>query len=238
MSQSHIPAVITSSENNPPLGKTPDNPSWCKLLTSPKPKRQNDLPHHEDILQSDTVDILYSLEDSPYGTAVIASKADEICMLAFADSETELESAINRLRRMFPHRELVEASTDSHQKAATCLRGEAAEITRNDLPFRLNLKGTPFQMAVWKALLEIPCGSRSTYSDIAREIGRPKAVRAVGSAIGRNPVAYFIPCHRVVRSDGALGGYHWGVERKRMMLEWESSLQPQQPHQQAEMHFR
>src|SRR5690625_3916114 len=199
MSQSHIPAVITSSENNPPLGKTPDNPSWCKLLTSPKPKRQNDLPHHEDDLQSDMADILYSLEDSPYGTAVIASKADEICLLAFADSETELESAINRLRRMFPDRKLVEASADSHQKAATCLRGEAAEITRNGLPLRLNLKGTPFQMAVWKVLLEIPCGSRSTYSDIAREIGRPRARGVVRSAISSKQADYFRRCRRVVR---------------------------------------
>src|SRR5690625_7898968 len=87
-------------------------------------------------------------------------------------------------------------------------------------------------------MLQVQCVLRPTYSVIAREIGRPKAVRAAGSASGRNPVAYFIPCQRGVRSDGARGGYHWGVERKRMMLEWESSLQPQQPHQQAEMHFR
>ena len=87
----------------------------------------------------------------------------------------------------------------------------------------LHLHGTDFQIQVWKALLEIPFGKTSTYSDIAIAIKNPQALRAVGTAIGRNPVAVIIPCHRVLRSDGGIGGYYWGIEKKKMLLEWEQS---------------
>lgn len=84
-----------------------------------------------------------------------------------------------------------------------------------------NLAGTPFQRQVWTRLLAIPPGAVTTYQELANDIGRPKAVRAVANAVGANPVAWLIPCHRVIRSDGGLGGYRWGVERKRAMLDWE-----------------
>ncbi len=86
---------------------------------------------------------------------------------------------------------------------------------------QLSLTGTPFQRQVWQQLLSIPVGTLTTYQKIAEAVGRPTAVRAVANAIGANPVAWLIPCHRVVRSDGQLGGYRWGVERKRAMLDWE-----------------
>lgn len=89
-------------------------------------------------------------------------------------------------------------------------------------PRHLRVEGTPFQCEVWQALLDIPFGAVVTYSDIAQAIGRPKAVRAVASAIGANPIAWLIPCHRVVRSDGGLGGYRWGIDCKQAMLDWEA----------------
>ena len=88
----------------------------------------------------------------------------------------------------------------------------------------LHLYGTDFQIEVWKALLEIPFGKTSTYSDIAKAINNPRALRAVGTAIGRNPVAILVPCHRVLRSDGGIGGYYWGIEKKKILLEWESDM--------------
>ncbi len=88
---------------------------------------------------------------------------------------------------------------------------------------RRDLIGAPFQIKVWEALLAVPQGQVTTYSEIAERIGQPKAVRAVGTAVGRNPIAWLIPCHRVLRRDGALGGYHWGLPLKRAMLAWESA---------------
>lgn len=91
-----------------------------------------------------------------------------------------------------------------------------------DVPF--SLKGTPFQIKVWKALLEIPRGQTRSYADIARAVGSPRAVRAVGTACGKNKIAFLVPCHRVVASNGKLGGYRWGLERKQMMLTWEAAI--------------
>ncbi|MDP5362364.1 MAG: methylated-DNA--[protein]-cysteine S-methyltransferase, partial [Paracoccaceae bacterium] len=88
---------------------------------------------------------------------------------------------------------------------------------------QLHMIGAPFQLQVWEALLNIPSGHVTTYSEIACSIGRPKAVRAVGTAVGRNPVSWLIPCHRALRKSGALGGYHWGLPVKRAMLAWESA---------------
>jgi O-6-methylguanine DNA methyltransferase len=90
--------------------------------------------------------------------------------------------------------------------------------------FRVAVTGTPFQVEVWQALLRIPYGGRVSYAELAAMVGRPDSVRAVGTAVSRNPVAYLIPCHRVVRTSGGMGGFMWGVERKRAMLTWEASL--------------
>ncbi|MBQ0713251.1 MAG: methylated-DNA--[protein]-cysteine S-methyltransferase [Porticoccus sp.] len=114
--------------------------------------------------------------------------------------------------------------------AVECHRGDASaeEITRElfqrecKKPLALQPTGTSFQCEVWQALLKIPSGTVTTYSDIAHAIGRPKSVRAVANAVGANPIAWLIPCHRVIRRDGSLGGYRWGISRKQEMLDWEN----------------
>ena len=108
--------------------------------------------------------------------------------------------------------------TDEYQRKALAALS-ADEENVETVP--LHLKGTEFQLRVWKELLNIPFGETTTYKDIAAALQTPKAFRAVGSAIGENPVSVLIPCHRVLRTDGALGGYHWGLERKVRLLEWE-----------------
>ncbi|WP_338438811.1 MGMT family protein [Synechococcus elongatus] len=90
--------------------------------------------------------------------------------------------------------------------------------------FRLHVYGTAFQQKVWRSLLQIPRGSRTTYRDLATAIGKPSAARAVGNAVGKNPIAYLIPCHRVVRQSGELGGYRWGCDRKQQLLAWEAQI--------------
>ena len=95
---------------------------------------------------------------------------------------------------------------------------------KNNLPISLYVRGTPFQLSVWQALLTIPTAVTQTYTEIAQRIGKPKAVRAVGSAIGANPIAYCIPCHRVIRQNGELGGYRWGIACKRNMLHHEQGI--------------
>ena len=91
-----------------------------------------------------------------------------------------------------------------------------------DQPLRLVFIGSDFEIEVWQALLKIPLGQATTYSDLARHIGRPKAARAVGAAVGRNPISFVVPCHRVLGKSGALTGYHWGITRKQAMLGWEA----------------
>lgn len=114
----------------------------------------------------------------------------------------------------------MEQKTDLHQQ-------EALKMFRDDWSdldkIKLHLKGTPFQIKVWNALLQIPMGSLKSYLDIAHEIGDSKASRAVGTAIGNNPIAYIIPCHRVITSSGNLGGYHWGIDRKSAIIGWEAA---------------
>ena len=130
--------------------------------------------------------------------------------LIFADSK---EAAIAYLHRKFPNRIFIE---DAEQVS---MLGNKVFISKEHI--QLCPEGTPFQESVWKALLEIPKGETRTYAQIADAIGSPKAVRAVGTAIGANPIAYLIPCHRVVRADGGLGGYRWGLAIKQKMLQTE-----------------
>jgi AraC family transcriptional regulator of adaptative response/methylated-DNA-[protein]-cysteine methyltransferase len=107
------------------------------------------------------------------------------------------------------------------QKHDATTKKYAERIFISKKPVVIIMKGTDFQKKVWDALREIPWGTTLTYADIAEAVGKPKAVRAVGTACGKNSIAFLIPCHRVVTSDGKLGGYRWGIERKKKMLEWE-----------------
>lgn len=162
--------------------------------------------------------INYSFAESVFGSLLIASTSKGICYMAFL--ETDRDQAIQDLTAKFPNA-FFHPGTDHFQQ-------NALSIFRNnkDKPdkIRLHLKGTDFQLKVWESLLNIPTGALSTYSDIARHIGYEKASRAVGTAIGSNPVAFLIPCHRVIRSTGIFGGYMWGPIRKKAIIGWEQAL--------------
>lgn len=157
----------------------------------------------------------YSFAESPFGNLIVASTHKGICHMAFNDVEAE---AFTDLQRKFPNA--------SFQQKLDLMQQNALFIFQNDwskLPeIKLHLKGTDFQLKVWETLLKVPMGKLSTYSHIAKHVGNPNASRAVGTAIGNNPVAFLIPCHRVIQSTGQVGGYRWGSTRKTAMIGWES----------------
>ena len=153
--------------------------------------------------------------DSPFGAAIVMATDKGICGIGFADEGGE-DAARADLCARWP------AATYVEDAAAIRPLAEAA-FGVADGGARLHLIGAPFQIKVWEALLAIPSGQVTTYSQIAGAVGSPRAVRAVGTAVGRNPVSWVIPCHRALRKSGALGGYHWGLGRKRAMLAWESA---------------
>ena len=160
--------------------------------------------------------INYSLAESPFGNMIVASTEKGICHMAFADDE---EKALNDLKSKFPNASV-------HRKL-DMLQQNALFIFQNDSSkhhqIKLHLKGTDFQLKVWEALLKIPMGQLSTYGNIAHKIEKPNASRAVGTAIGSNPVAFLIPCHRVIQSTGIIGGYKWGNTRKMAIIGWEGT---------------
>ncbi|MEO1677669.1 MAG: bifunctional helix-turn-helix domain-containing protein/methylated-DNA--[protein]-cysteine S-methyltransferase [Pseudomonadota bacterium] len=153
--------------------------------------------------------------DSPFGLALVMGTEKGICGIAFA-AETGPEPALADMRARWPKADFVEDPTGLSPWTDAAFGGQGGEA-------RLHLMGAPFQIKVWEALISIPSGHVTTYSEIARVIGHPKAVRAVGTAVGRNPVSWLIPCHRALRKSGGLGGYHWGLPIKRAMLAWESA---------------
>ena len=159
--------------------------------------------------------IYYSHAETLFGNILIASTEKGICHISFVQEASDLSDLTNR----FPAA-IMEQKTDLHQQ-------EALKMFRddwNDLDkIKLHLKGTPFQIKVWNALLQIPMGSLKSYLEIANEMGDPKASRAVGTSVGNNPIAYIIPCHRVITSSGNLGGYHWGIDRKSAIIGWEAA---------------
>jgi AraC family transcriptional regulator of adaptative response/methylated-DNA-[protein]-cysteine methyltransferase len=152
---------------------------------------------------------------TPYslGSMLVAASDAGICAITFGDDAQEL---LEHLQKKFPTSELIDGGK-ALEKLAKNVLAFVEEPTR-EFSVPLDLRGTAFQQSVWKALKKIPVGTTATYADIARTIGHPKAVRAVAQACGANPVAVAIPCHRVVRSDGSLSGYRWGVERKAELL--------------------
>ncbi|MDE4132659.1 bifunctional helix-turn-helix domain-containing protein/methylated-DNA--[protein]-cysteine S-methyltransferase [Phaeobacter sp. QD34_3] len=152
--------------------------------------------------------------DSPFGLALVMGTEKGICGLAFA-AEVGAEPTMADMRARWPSATFVEDPMGLRPLAEAIFsqRGEAA----------LHMIGAPLQIKVWEALLRIPSGHVTTYSELARAIGSPRAVRAVGTAVGKNPVSWLIPCHRALRKSGALGGYHWGTGVKRAMLAFESA---------------
>ncbi len=152
--------------------------------------------------------------DSPFGPALVMGTDRGLCGLAFA-AETGADAAMADMRARWPKAEFVEdpGALAPDVTAAFAQKGET----------HLHLIGAPFQIKVWEALLAVPSGHVTSYSEIAAAVGNPKAVRAVGTAVGRNPVSWLIPCHRALRKSGELGGYHWGLPVKRALLAWEAA---------------
>ena len=159
------------------------------------------------------LDVRYGWHDSPFGDCLIAATDRGVCGLAFDGAGDRVETLAD-LATSFGAADLVEddAATRAHAQAA---------FGGGDL--HLVLRGTPFQLKVWEALLRIPPGAVVTYSDLARRIGRPEAARAVAGAVGRNPVSWVVPCHRVIRDGGFISGYRWEPRTKRAILAWEAA---------------
>jgi len=153
--------------------------------------------------------------DSPFGPALVMGTDKGICGIGFSSESGEAE-AMADLRGRWPKAAFAE-NTERLRPWVEAAFGARNETTP------LHLIGAPFQIKVWEALLAIPSGHVTTYSDIAGAIGHPKAVRAVGTAVGRNPISLLIPCHRALRKSGGLGGYHWGLPVKRAILAYESA---------------
>lgn len=162
--------------------------------------------------------ITYGIHDSPFGSALIATTARGVCGLHFLEQGTDAE-ARRRLESDWPH---ATWTAEPRATRAIAVRIFDPIASRAARPLGLLVRGTNFQLQVWRALLRIPFGSVLSYGDVAGSIGQPLASRAVGSAISANPVAYLIPCHRVIRQTGMLSRYRWGQSRKAAMLAWEA----------------
>ncbi len=160
--------------------------------------------------------INYSFAESPFGNILVASTLKGICYMAFVDDE---QQALNVLQRNFPNAGYKQMVDLIQQNALYIFSHDWSKIDQ----IKLHLKGTSFQLKVWETLLKIPIGHLTTYGNIAKQIKVPGGSRAVGSAIGSNPVAFLIPCHRVIQSGGTLGGYMWGTTRKTAMIGWEAA---------------
>lgn len=165
------------------------------------------------------LDIAYGFHDSPFGRALIAFTQRGICELRFVEGTAERD-AHNLLSEEWSAARI---SPDPMTARALGTRIFDPFLEPPDKPLALLVRGTNFQMQVWRALLEVPTGALATYGGIAARIGHPRAARAVGAAVGANPIAYLIPCHRVIRESGHLGGYRWGTSRKAAILGWEAA---------------
>jgi AraC family transcriptional regulator, regulatory protein of adaptative response / methylated-DNA-[protein]-cysteine methyltransferase len=161
--------------------------------------------------------IHYGFHPSPFGVALVMVTAMGLCGLAFADQGAEAAALVDMQRR-WPNAQYRE---NSAQTAPYAARIFAPERWRDGTPLRVTLIGSDFEIRVWENLLKIPMGRAVTYSDIASAIEKPKAARAVGAAVGRNPISFVVPCHRVIGKSGDITGYHWGLTRKRAILGWE-----------------
>ncbi len=164
----------------------------------------------------EALSINYSFAESPFGEIIVASTPKGICHLAFAEDQ---EESLKGLQTRFPQATYRQNVDRTQQNALYIFTQDWSRLSE----IKLHLKGTPFQLKVWEALINIPMGHLSSYSLISGAIGQPGASRAVGSAVGHNPVAFLIPCHRVIRSTGETGEYHWGSTRKTAMIGWEAA---------------
>ena len=167
------------------------------------------------------LEINYSFAESPFGNIIVASTQKGVCFMAFAEDET---IGFVDLKNKFPNASFTRKLDLVQQNALFIFQNDWSKLSE----IKLHLKGTDFQLKVWETLLKIPMGQLSTYGSIAQQIEKPNASRAVGTAIGSNPVAFLIPCHRVIQSSGIFGGYMWGNTRKTAIIGWEGAQVNQQ----------
>lgn len=164
----------------------------------------------------------YGAHASPFGEALFLITARGLAGLSFVndDNDESVTDLLETYRARWPGGQFVRDLDATHVMAKDVF-GELTAPARAPRPVRIVLIGTDFEIRVWQALLTVPLAGAASYQAIARQIGKPKATRAVGTAIGHNPISFVVPCHRVLRQDGNLGGYRWGVTRKRAMIGWE-----------------
>ena len=161
--------------------------------------------------------INYSFAETPFGQVMVASTDKGICHLAFVDEGEE--EALGSLKQLFPNAAYTQCPDRKQEDALSVFNRDWSKPDE----IKLHLKGTSFQLKVWETLLKIPAGGLTTYADLATKSGHEGACRAVGTAIGRNPVAFLIPCHRVIKATGDIGNYHWGEVRKNVIIGWEAA---------------
>lgn len=162
--------------------------------------------------------IEYAVHDTPFGKAFIAITPRGICIFSFLEN-TEIDGHLTGLYKKWPHAMVHE----NRQQTLAVIKAMFGGEKKLDRPLSLHVTGTNFQISVWRALLQIPSATVASYSQVATAIGHPSSARAVGLAVGANPVAFLIPCHRVIQQSGRLGGYHWGETRKQAIHAWESA---------------
>lgn len=167
------------------------------------------------------LDMIWGAAPSPFGLAVVTATEYGMSGLGFADETTSVADAFADLANRWPNARF---TRDDARIAPLVDQAFAPGRWSPDRPVRVVLIGTDFEVKVWETLLKIPVGRATTYQSVASHIGRPTASRAVGAAVGKNPISFVVPCHRVVGSTGALTGYHWGVPRKRAILGWEAGV--------------
>ena len=163
--------------------------------------------------------IRYGFHPSPFGRALVMATERGLAGLAFADGDER--AALTDMTRRWPRADYLEDTAGTEPLARRVFdRGQ----WRPETPLRIVLIGSDFELRVWENLLKVPFGCATTYSDLARKLDRPNAARAVGAAVGRNPISFVVPCHRVLGRSGSLTGYHWGLTRKRAILGWEAGV--------------
>ena len=165
----------------------------------------------------DDLTLRYGFHPSPFGETIVVVSTRGVAGLGFVDGDRP--TALSDMTRRWPRARFIE---DSATAAPFAARIFDPALWRPDAPLRVVMIGTDFEVRVWETLLKVPLGSATTYSDVARQIGRPNAARAVGAAVGRNPISFVVPCHRVLGRSGALTGYHWGLARKQAIIGWEA----------------
>jgi AraC family transcriptional regulator of adaptative response/methylated-DNA-[protein]-cysteine methyltransferase len=166
----------------------------------------------------DDLVLRYAYHPSPFGEAIVVAAPRGLAGLGFVD-DGDRAAALADMRRRWPRAQFI---ADEAGTAALAAQAFDPAHWCAETPLRVVMIGTDFEVRVWETLLKVPMGAATTYSDIARHIGKPKAARAVGAAVGRNPISFVVPCHRVLGRSGALTGYHWGLARKQAIIGWEA----------------